>query len=212
MLAHLLEQNLLRTLEKEDIDTCEEALSSRVWGSSPLVALRGVWQRPVEKAGVSFCRNTEKAWTPVKLSRYHCGLYRGGGPWLGFGRIGKSYAEKGSIPGWGRFPGVGNGNPLQCSCLGNPMDRGASQTTVCGAAKSWHDQAHVHEAEKTGRNSPAGGGRQGMFEEAPQGPPEGRVAWGDGVGVCEMTWVSRQSALSKPLPFTASIIYVTVIK
>lgn len=42
MLAHLLEQNLLRTLEKEDIDTCEEALSSRVWGSSPLVALRGV--------------------------------------------------------------------------------------------------------------------------------------------------------------------------
>ena len=173
MLAHLLEQNLLRTLEKEDIDTCEEALSSRVWGSSPLVALRGVWQRPVEKAGVSFCRNTEKAWTPVKLSRYHCGLYRGGGPWLGFGRIGKSYAEKGSIPGWGRFPGVGNGNPLQCSCLGNPMDRGASQTTVCGAAKSWHDQAHVHEAEKTGRNSPAGGGRQGMFEEAPQGPPEG---------------------------------------
>ena len=27
-----------------------------------------------------------------------------------------------SIPGWGRSPGEGNGNPLQCSCLGNPMD------------------------------------------------------------------------------------------
>ena len=32
----------------------------------------------------------------------------------------------GSIPGPGRSPGKGNGNPLQYSCLGNPMDRGAS--------------------------------------------------------------------------------------
>ena len=31
----------------------------------------------------------------------------------------------GSIPGSGRSPGGGNGNPLQCSCLGNPMDRGS---------------------------------------------------------------------------------------
>ena len=36
----------------------------------------------------------------------------------------------GSIPGWGRFPGGGNGNPLQYSCLGNPMDRGAWRATV----------------------------------------------------------------------------------
>ena len=36
----------------------------------------------------------------------------------------------GSIPGLGRSPGEGNGNPLQCSCLGNPMDRGAWQATV----------------------------------------------------------------------------------
>ena len=33
--------------------------------------------------------------------------------------------DAGSIPGWGRFPGEGNGNPLQYSCLENPMDRGA---------------------------------------------------------------------------------------
>ena len=33
--------------------------------------------------------------------------------------------DAGSIPGLGRFPGEGNGNPLQYSCLGNPMDRGA---------------------------------------------------------------------------------------
>ena len=39
--------------------------------------------------------------------------------------------EVGSIPGLGRSPGGGNGNPLQYSCLGNPMDRGAWQVTVC---------------------------------------------------------------------------------
>ena len=33
--------------------------------------------------------------------------------------------DAGSIPGWGRPPGEGHGNPLQCSCLGNPMDRAA---------------------------------------------------------------------------------------
>ena len=42
----------------------------------------------------------------------------------------------GSIPGLGRSPGEGNGNPLQYSCLGNPVDRGAWQTTVHGIAKS----------------------------------------------------------------------------
>ena len=42
----------------------------------------------------------------------------------------------GSIPGSGRCPGEGNGNPLQYFCLGNPMVRGASWATVHGAAKS----------------------------------------------------------------------------
>ena len=41
-----------------------------------------------------------------------------------------------SIPGSGRFPGEGNGNPLQYSCLENPMDRGAWWSTVHGVAKS----------------------------------------------------------------------------
>ena len=38
--------------------------------------------------------------------------------------------DVGSIPGSGRFPGEGNGNPFQYSCLENPMDRGAWQATV----------------------------------------------------------------------------------
>ena len=41
-----------------------------------------------------------------------------------------------SIPGWGRSPGGGNGNPLQYSCLENPMDRGAWWATVHGVTKS----------------------------------------------------------------------------
>ena len=41
--------------------------------------------------------------------------------------------DVGLIPGWGRFPGKGHGNPLQYSCLENPMDRGAWQATVYGA-------------------------------------------------------------------------------
>jgi len=45
--------------------------------------------------------------------------------------------DSGSIPGLGRSPGEGNGHPLQYSCLGNPMDRGAWRATVHGFAKSW---------------------------------------------------------------------------
>ena len=44
--------------------------------------------------------------------------------------------DLGSIPGLGRSPGEGNGNPLQYSCLENPMDRGAWWATVHGVAKS----------------------------------------------------------------------------
>ena len=43
------------------------------------------------------------------------------------------------IPGSGRCPGEGNGNPLQYSCLENPMDRGAWQATVRGDGRVGHD-------------------------------------------------------------------------
>ena len=45
-------------------------------------------------------------------------------------------AYVGSVPGLKRSPGEGNGNPLPCSRLDNPMDRGSWWTTVYGAAKS----------------------------------------------------------------------------
>ena len=43
--------------------------------------------------------------------------------------------EAGSVPGSGRCPGGGNGKPLQYSCLGNPMDRGAIWATTHGVAE-----------------------------------------------------------------------------
>ena len=45
--------------------------------------------------------------------------------------------DVGSNPGWGKFPGVGNGNPLQSSCLENAMDRETWPATVHGVAKNW---------------------------------------------------------------------------
>ena len=50
--------------------------------------------------------------------------------------------DLGSIPGSGRSPGEENGNPLQYSCLENPMDGGAWWVTVHGVAKSWTRLSH----------------------------------------------------------------------
>ena len=49
--------------------------------------------------------------------------------------------DPGLIPGSGRSPGEGNGNPLKYSCLENPRDRGARQATVHGVARVGHDLA-----------------------------------------------------------------------
>ena len=52
-----------------------------------------------------------------------------------------SAGHMGSVPGWGGSPGEGNGNPLQCSCLADPIDRGAWWATVRGVARLGHDLA-----------------------------------------------------------------------
>ena len=52
------------------------------------------------------------------------------------------------IPGSGRSPGVDNGNPLQYSCLENPLDRGAWWATVHGVTESWTLlSTHTHVAK-----------------------------------------------------------------
>ena len=78
-----------------------------------------------------------------------------------------SAGDPGSIPGSGRTPGEGNGNPIQYSCLENPMDRGAGQAIVHGVTRvgrdlvtkpplkgmkedemvGWHHQRDGHEFE-----------------------------------------------------------------
>ena len=50
--------------------------------------------------------------------------------------------ETGLIPGWGRSPGGGHGNPLQYSCLENSMDRGAWRATVHGG----HEESDTTES------------------------------------------------------------------
>ena len=61
---------------------------------------------------------------------------------LPYGSDGKESAcnagDAGSIPGWGRFPEGGHGNPLQYACKEYSMDRGAWQTMVRGVAKEWY--------------------------------------------------------------------------
>ena len=58
-------------------------------------------------------------------------------PWWSEGKASAFNAgDPGSIPGWGRSPGEGNGNPLQYSCLENPMDGEAWWATVHGVTKS----------------------------------------------------------------------------
>ena len=103
------------------------------------------WEDPLEKGKATrlqysgpensmdcIVHGVAKSWT--RLSDFH----------FTDGSVGKEIAcsaedtgDLGSIPGLGRSPGEGNGNPLQYSRLKNSMDRGAWQATVHGVAKSW---------------------------------------------------------------------------
>ena len=52
--------------------------------------------------------------------------------------------DTGLVPGLGRSPGGGNDNPLQYSCLKNPMNRGTWWATVHGLQRVGYDQVHMH--------------------------------------------------------------------
>ena len=60
--------------------------------------------------------------------------------------------DLGSIPGLGRSPREGNCNPLQYSCLENPMDRGAWRAIVHGVARVGHDLATKERDRRTKEN------------------------------------------------------------
>ena len=71
-------------------------------------------------------------------------------PWWGFpgGSVVKNFpaneGDVGLIPGLGRSPAEGNGNPLQYSCLENSMDRGVWQDPIHGIAKESDMTEHTH--------------------------------------------------------------------
>ena len=87
----------------------------------------------VSKSGEQICR------IQLRFMGGDC-LFWGLPRWLSgeeSARSARDTRDLGSMPGSGRSLGEGNGNPLQYSCLGNPMDRGAWQATVHRVAKSW---------------------------------------------------------------------------
>ena len=71
----------------------------------------------------------------VCLDYMHVCIYFGFTWWLSGKEPACQCRKHGSILGSGRFPGEGNGNPFQYSCLRNPQDRGAWWATVHGVAK-----------------------------------------------------------------------------
>ena len=92
--------------------------------------------------------------------------------------------DSGSIPGLGRSPGEGNGNPLQYSCLGSPMDRQACWATVHGVSKSCtrlkqlSNLAHTH-TQHTHTHTPCekveAQGQRETFPPLETSPMEGRT-------------------------------------
>ena len=92
---------------------------------------------PLKCMGFDFQENIrvgkwKKKWPLVFMCSFHQGFPGGSEDKVSACNAG----DLGSIPGLGRSPGEGNDNPLQYSCLENPMDRGAQWATVHGVAKS----------------------------------------------------------------------------
>ena len=65
-----------------------------------------------------------------------------------------SVEDVGSISGLGASPGGGNSHPLQCSCLRNPMDRGAWQATLHGVARVRHNLATKQQQQQHAKRIP----------------------------------------------------------
>ena len=92
------------------------------------------------------------AWSPGpppdrKLQCHYKGfsyssLFKGG--FSGGSVVKNSPASAGLISGSRKPPGIGNGNPLQYSCLRNPMDRGTWRATSMGSQRVGYDRAHTH--------------------------------------------------------------------
>ena len=110
------------------------------------MALRNLWRSPGQawKAGCLQQKWQEEGrWCLCNLKVILCSIHSFPG-----GSDGKESAcnagDLGLIPGSGRSPGEGNGNPLQYSCLENLIDRGAWQAMVHGVTNSWTQLSKWH--------------------------------------------------------------------
>ena len=114
-------------------------LSLQKWGAFPVAKTRA------PDAGGPGSITGQGTRSHVPPLRPHAAKYVFGGGGFPHNSVGKesdcNAGDPGSIPELGRSPGEGNGNPVQYSCLENPMDRGAWRATVHGVARIRHDLA-----------------------------------------------------------------------
>ena len=104
----------------------------------------GTCRRSAEMQNQLIC--TSSLWWELKVFIHWAGLPGGSdGRESAF-----SAGDLGSIPGWGRFPGEGDGYSLQYSCLENPMVRGGWQATERGVAESDTTEAVCHTRTQAG--------------------------------------------------------------
>ena len=98
----------------------------------------GAWRATVH--GVA------KSWTQLSNIHFHASLYVSCRfpRWLSGKESTCNAEDVGSIPGLGRAPGEGNGNPLLYSCLENSKDRGTWRATVHGVAENQTRQSEQH--------------------------------------------------------------------
>ena len=115
--------------------------------------------------------------------------------------------DPGSIPGFGRAPREGNGNPLQYSCLENYMDGGASEAIVHGVAKSRTQLRRGFPGGLRVKNPPANAGGAGLIPEVGRSPGGGNdnpfqyFFWGNPLGQRSLVgyspWGHKESSMTE---------------
>ena len=115
----------------------------------------------------------------------------------------RRHRDSGSIPGLGRSPGGGHGNPLQYSCLEDPMERGAWRMTVHGVKKSQTRLKRL--SSSSGHTWPfpsSSAGKESTCNSGdPVSIPESRRSAGEGKGYpLQCSWASLVAQLVKNLP------------
>ena len=112
-------------------DFCHHSKETILMSLNSTVGFSCIWHVPVR---CTFIHSFHKPNVFIRLLLYVRLGFPGGSV---VKNLPANAGDAGSILGLGRSPGEGSGNPLQYSCLENPMDRGAWWATVHGVAMSW---------------------------------------------------------------------------